>query len=1033
MRRIRRFLMVLGILAVMGVLHFPLTPQLSSSLNPPAHALVGYRFTDLFYLRRVSFLVDQHYVDSQQIEPSKMLRKALKRMELRVPALMIRFAKNKKQFTVRVDKKEKTFRIRALSSATSVPYQLKSVFEFIRREYRGDIKFRDIEFAALHGMLSTLDPHTNFLPPSYYRDMQVGMDQEFGGLGIVIQNRKGFLTIMSPMPNTPASRVGVKPLDRIVRIGDESTINMTLTEAVTRLRGKPGTKVVIWIMRKGFSKPRPFTIIRAIIKVKSVTYATLPNKIGYVRIKNFQRKTANEVRRALKIMKRKMKTMSGLVLDLRDNPGGLLEQGIQIADTFLSKGVIVSHAGGSSRRKTRSATEFNTAADYPIIVLINRGSASASEIVAGALKNNGRALILGQRSYGKGTVQMLYPISARQRLFSRELSALKLTIAQYLTPGDVSIHKIGITPDIALHAVNIEKDQIRFIESGKAKAFDKKKLPKYLKGIREAGKPLYHLSFLDTTTLKQRKKRYERSYANNNNVVIDKTVRLAQRLLKSATKSKRMAMFQELKAALNKEKSKEQKRIFRALRKLKVDWSMPKKGTKVASLKISSRLLPPKKRKKGVRFNARRLKAGVNFRLQITVKNKSKFPAYRVRGLLKSRYWFLNRKEFIFGRIRAGRSKSWIVEVQLPKWLKSQKHVMKFAVQQEGQAKSQLAKVPLNIHGYKAPRFAFTYAIEELKGNGDQLIQPGEEIALRVTVRNIGKGIAPKVIGLLKNKTGRKLFIKAGRIRFGALKPNQTSTSWFRFRVRPATLNPELNMELTLFDAELLTTVREQIKVNLFRGTDKPTPVKGKYVKGKEQWSWLYDGSSFDSSRVGRLGKGKTLPVVAKMGPFWKVKLPRTFIRQLKFSKTGRTGKKKFSGPVFAWVAGRDVKVVAKRSRKRSGLQNYWQYKTPQIVVSVPKGPIAVQTATYKFKVSITNNCSLRDVYVLVNGAKVYFKALQKQPNLNFGLTVKLKKGRNRILVIARETTKFSGFREILIHRHVPGVRKVAGTRPTKK
>ena len=135
---------------------------------------------------------------------------------------------------------------------------------------------------------------------------------------------------------------------------------------------------------------------------------------------------------------------------------------------------------------------------------------------------------------------------------------------------------------------------------------------------------------------------------------------------------------------------------------------------------------------------------------------------------------------------------------------------------------------------------------------------------------------------------------------------------------------------------------------------------------------------------------------------------------------------------MYAWVAGRDVEVVTKRSRKRSGLQNYWQYKTPQIVVSVPKGPISVQTATYEFKVSITNNCSLRDVYVLVNGAKVYFKALQKQPNLNFALKAKLKKGRNRILVIARETTKFSGFREILIHRHDPKTRKIAGTRSTK-
>ena len=302
------------------------------------------------------------------------------------------------------------------------------------------------------GMLHTLDPHSVFLSPDAYRDMNVQTSGAFGGLGIVIAVRDQQLTVMRPMPGTPAERAGIKRFDRIVKIENESTLNMPLEDAVRRLRGDPETPVTLWLVREGedgWTEPKPFPLMREIIKVRSVESQGLDGDVLYVKVKNFQSSTTDEVSAALQ-KHDGIDTLKGLVLDLRGNPGGLLDQSVKLADLFLEEGVLVETVGFSEGKEERLAVAKGTEPPYPIVVLVNGSSASASEILAGALKNHKRAVIVGQQSFGKGSVQLVFPE------VTPEKAALKLTIAQYLTPGSISIQGVGITPDIELDPMTVD-------------------------------------------------------------------------------------------------------------------------------------------------------------------------------------------------------------------------------------------------------------------------------------------------------------------------------------------------------------------------------------------------------------------------------------------------------------------------------------------------------------------------------------------------------------------------------------------------
>lgn len=322
------------------------------------------------------------------------------------------------------------------------------VLEKVRQEYvEGDkVTYQELIYGALKGMLNGLDPHSEFMEPTKYEDLRNDTEGAYGGVGLVVSLRDSVLTVVSPMEDSPAFRAGVLAGDQIIRIDGKSTEKMSMTDAVKKLKGEPGTTVTLTVTRSSVPQPQDFTLTRAVIKLDTVkdvngqrSFPLSENRIGYVRISQFGEQTTRDLEDALKKLKKE--GMEGLILDLRNNPGGLLDQAVGVCELFIQRGALIVSTEGrapqsKAKYRSRGRDQFP---DLEIVILVNGGSASASEIVAGCLQDRGRALIMGEQTFGKGSVQSIMPL--------QDGSALRLTTAKYYTPSDKVIHEKGITPD----------------------------------------------------------------------------------------------------------------------------------------------------------------------------------------------------------------------------------------------------------------------------------------------------------------------------------------------------------------------------------------------------------------------------------------------------------------------------------------------------------------------------------------------------------------------------------------------------------
>lgn len=315
------------------------------------------------------------------------------------------------------------------------------VLNIVQDNYVEKADLKKLMYGAVSGMLRELDPHSSFLKPEEYKELQVETKGKFGGLGIEITMRDNILTVVSPLEGTPADKAGIQAGDQIIKIDDQPAQEMSLTEAVQKMRGPKGTKVKLTIIRKGERKPLDFELIRDTISIQSVKWRTLEPGYGYVRISSFQSGTGADLRKALDQLESANHPLLGLVLDLRNDPGGLLDQAVEVADEFINEGLIVYTGGRLENQKMRFEAHKNSKPrNFPIVVLVNSGSASASEIVAGALQDHKRAIVLGEPTFGKGSVQTVIPLN--------DGSALRLTTSLYYTPSGRSIQAKGIEPDI---------------------------------------------------------------------------------------------------------------------------------------------------------------------------------------------------------------------------------------------------------------------------------------------------------------------------------------------------------------------------------------------------------------------------------------------------------------------------------------------------------------------------------------------------------------------------------------------------------
>lgn len=330
------------------------------------------------------------------------------------------------------------------------PYRPLDVFAdvlaYVENGYVEEVKEKELVYGAIEGMVARLDPHSQFMRPEVYRALKEETTGEFDGVGVELAVKGDQLLVVAPIADSPAERAGIAAGDRLLAIDGASTREMGLSDAVQRLKGPAGSKVVLQVMRDGFKAPQALTVLRERVRTQSVTWRILDPAKGFalVQVKTFQERTDAALKKALDGARQELKgELRGLVLDLRNDPGGLLDQAVKVADRFLREGIIVSTEGRTKKGvEVERAHEKDTEPGYPIIVLVNRGTASASEIVAGALQDHGRAVILGTQTFGKGSVQSLIDLE--------DGSGLKLTVARYYTPKHRSIQELGITPDVVV-------------------------------------------------------------------------------------------------------------------------------------------------------------------------------------------------------------------------------------------------------------------------------------------------------------------------------------------------------------------------------------------------------------------------------------------------------------------------------------------------------------------------------------------------------------------------------------------------------
>ena len=348
------------------------------------------------------------------------------------------------------------------------------VLATIEKYYVDDIKIEDIVKKSIEGLLTNLDAHSAYLDEKHFKDLKIQTEGEFGGLGITVGQRDGALTVIAPMEGTPADKAGVKASDIILKINKQSTLNMTIDEAVNLMRGKPGTGIELTLVREGESKPLVISIVRDIIKIESVYSRLIENEnMLYVRVVSFDKNIVGDVKEAIQ----KNKGVKGIVLDLRNNPGGLLNQAVELVDLFVDEGIIVSQKGRvESDNAEYKATKAGTLTKIPLVVLVNGGSASASEIVSRALQDRKRAIIIGEKTFGKGSVQAVLPVVDNE--------AIRLTIARYYLPSGRTIQAEGVTPDLMVYPGEVphknneqslkEKDLKKHLEGELKKAEDTK-------------------------------------------------------------------------------------------------------------------------------------------------------------------------------------------------------------------------------------------------------------------------------------------------------------------------------------------------------------------------------------------------------------------------------------------------------------------------------------------------------------------------------------------------------------------------------
>ncbi len=1020
--RMKRFLK-LGVVAMAACLALALTISrrgpammvgLGRTIGAPSSDRRPYDHNRLTTFNQTLGRVLEAYVDPTRVDPKQMLLSALDSIQKQVAEVMVEPFPEQNRVVIHVDTAVREFSIEHVDSPWAMAPKMQEIYDFIIQHLlpgTDSETLRNIEYAATNGMLSTLDPHSLLLDPQTYQEMKVSTSGRFGGLGIVIRILNGALTVVRPMKDTPAWDAGVRRNDRIVKIDKEWTANMALNDAVQRLRGDPDTKVEVWFERDGDKQTRKITLKRAEIRVQTITsrlLQTTTGPVGYVRLSQFSQKSDDELRQALSEMSNKQ-PLRGLVLDLRRDPGGLLDKAIKVADEFLESGTIVTTVGYANKRREETRAEPAEQPRIPMAVLVDGQSASASEIVAGALKNLDRAVIIGSRTFGKGSVQVL--------MDNPDGSALKLTIAQYLTPGDLSIQSVGIMPDIVLEPMSIKKDNLALFRTYKGTREQDLDAHLTSQNARANEKPVETLRYIWVDPTKKTPTKATGALLtdtdkkggaaqgeededddaalpdDDDNFIEDFDIQYARDLVGSVQGYRRRDMLSSAKDFFVRRQASELSRLIDSLRKLGIDWAPV--GSQASMPELTATVTTDKP--------GHLARAGETIRFTATVTNRGQGSAGQVWAQLKSDNFLYEEREFVFGRIGPGETKTWSIPVRVPKDTLPRLDVVKVQFFEE-HAKAPPAQVlKVQLQGMERPRFAYSYQFidDGAESNRDGLLQKGETVRLRVLIKNTGLGKAAKPFALLHNRSGEGVMVNKGRYELEAMAPGEQRAMDFTFEVKPDFGESIARVELQVWDFALHEGVTDKLAFPIAETRPSIEARSGTVVTSKELT--VRTGASASSAEVGRVAAGTRFKVTGRVAEFVRVEL-----------EPNRPG----------FIPSQLVSEAVQPAEINPQVSLVWQATPPLLDV---KAPLSVEQQSLRLSVTARDDEQVLDGYVVVSNRvskiehrKVFYRSNRNGPltkEMQFEANVPLWPGINIVTVVARQSGQVQSLHTMVINR----------------
>ncbi len=931
--------------------------------------------------------INRFYVEPDRIKPKEMLKESLSWLERIIPEVQVNVDEKSEEIEILVDESSKVIDISKVRRLGELYNTVKDVLYFVNDNKHHDIKAEDIEYAAINGMLSQLDPHSVVFPPKDFDEFKIGTSGKFGGLGMVVGLRDGLLTVISPIEGTPAFRAGLKSGDKIIAIDEDSTVNMSLQEAVHKLRGDPSTEVILVVEVKKSQTTKTFTLIREIISIPSVSSKLADGNIGYIKIRNFQEDTSESLEDEIEKLKTESGDLKGLILDLRNNSGGLLGQAIAVADKFLSSGMIVVTVEPMGKQKIQKAKKSSKDLNKcPLVVLIDAGSASGAEIVAGALKDNNRAPLIGDTSFGKGSIQQLIDLI-------NSGAALKLTVGKYLTPNFTDIQSVGIAPDIMLIQSQVSEDEIILFNENPH--FREKDLKKHLDEHSKAELPYEKVRYLvhideededgeEGEGAKEKAKRInEEDYYKIPDLEKDTHVQFAKKIiLNSHLYGKDDAFLDQLKPIIEEFKKSEEAKIADALKIQGIDWSTGETAT-LPSVSTNLKLTP----------SNGEVKAMEELQIEISVTNNSDGTLYQLRGMAESKNLLIDKREFIFGKVEKGETKTASQTIKIPQNSVSRKDelIVKFSEFNENAPED--VKGTVSIDALPKPVFSYSYQIidegEGLTGNGDGIIQRGEVVELVLFVKNIGKGTSEKNIIALRELSQKEVFIERGKMELGELLPGESKSLKIKLSVRDTLEADQFSVDLTIADTTYGTRISGKLEFNVdLNGENGEMQMTEKALKVVDNGAPIYNGKSTSTPIISHAGNGATLMADRETESWYRVQMPEDR---------------------FGWIPADMVEVSGHTySRIEKAPDLLLQNVPPLIALDIQRPHNTFRQEHISISGTVKDDKAIKYVYILVNEDKVFYKCNKDtsetdKSSITFTSDVPLEDGPNVISIVAKD------------------------------